>query len=183
MKKFILITAVLSALLFTACQKEPNIIQVDPTPTVEPMVSEVPIASTEPMTTAEAGFTVEPMTSTEPTATASATVTATATPAVGTTAAAKGMLDNVPEFKSNGKFVDKENAEDIGILQVEDVTEQEFQDYIKLLRANGFEGELESANSEMRYGCFTNDTYAINVTFTIQSGYPNEFLLCVSANE
>ena len=181
MKKFILITAALSALLFTACQKEPNVIQVDPTPTVEPMVSEVPIASTEPMTTAEAGFTVEPMTSSEPTATASAT--ATATPAVSATAAAKGMLDNIPEFKSNGKFVDKENAEDIGILQVENVTEQEFQDYIKLLRANGFGGELESANSEMRYGCLTNDTYAVNVTFTIQAGYPNEFLLCVSTNE
>ena len=180
MKKIILIVAVLTVFLLAGCQKDPNVIQVDATPTVEPQASEVPIASTEPMTTTEVTVTLGPVITVEPTIAASPSLT----PAVSATASVKkGMLDNVPEFKSKGKFVDRENAEDIGILQVENVTEQEFQDYIKLLLASGFEGELENANSEMRYGCFTNDTYAVNVTFTIQAGYPNEFLLCASANE
>lgn len=186
MKKFILITTILAAMVLASCAQKPaDVIQVNPTSavTLAPQASEDPIASAEPINpaaSAEVGFTAEPALSAEPAVSAAVS----ATPSAGETpSAVKGMLDNVPEFKSKGKFIEEENAEDIGILQVEDVTEQEFLDYIKLIRENGFVGEIENENSEMRSGCFTNDTYAINVTFTVQSGYPTEFLLCVSVNE
>ena len=163
------------------CQKEPTIIDAFPTATAEPVMSEVPIASIEPSATEAVMPTEEATAAIVPTATSTSTAAAvTPTPQAGKT----GMLDNAPEFKTSGKLIDSVNTEELGTLQVEDVTKQEVDDYVAALLAAGYEGELDKeADVEMYYGCFTNESYAINITYTAESGMTKEFLLCITVNE
>lgn len=190
MKRFILITLALAMLFCVACTKDPDVVDVNvnPTATVAPAMTDEPIASAEPQTTLEAGstqeavlpgITAEPVLTGTPAASATATANTTSTPSTEN----KGLLGVIPTFTTGGKIVDKVNDEDLGLIQAENVTEEEFKGYISALESNGFEGKIESENSEMRYGTFTNDSYVVNVTYTVMSGYPREFLLCVAPQD
>lgn len=184
MKRFILITLVLAMLLCVACTKNPGVVDVVvPTASIAPAFTDEPIASTEPQNTLEAGATQEavlPGATTEPVLTGTPQTSAAAT---STPQAKKGLLEVIPAFTTGGKIVDKVNDEDLGLIQAEDVTEEEFKSYISALESNGFKGNIESENSEMRYGTFTNDSYVVNVTYTVMSGYPREFLLAVAPQD
>lgn len=171
-------------LLCVACTPEnPGVVDVVPTASIAPAFTDEPIASAEPQNTLEAGITqgpIVPGVTTEPVVTGTPQTTDAAT---STPSSKKGLLEAIPEFKTGGKIVDKVNDEDLGLIQAEDVTEEEFKSYISALESSGFKGNIESENSEMRYGTFTNDSYVVNVTYTVLSGYPREFLLAVAPQD